>query len=58
MKTKFLLRHGRLSRKKPEYYCGLHKCGLTRSTMKKQCSRCRHFSELTETQRYTIEVRV
>ncbi len=35
--TKFLLLNGKLTGKKPKFYCALHKCGINGGCMKRRC---------------------
>lgn len=48
MATKYLLRGGRLTAKKPKLYCALHKCGLTRNTQKRACGKCKHCQAMND----------
>ena len=45
---KYLLLYGKLTSKKPKFYCAFHKCGINGSCKKQQCAVCRHFKPMTE----------
>lgn len=45
---KYLLLYGKLTSKKPKFYCAYHKCGINGSCKKKKCAVCRHFKPMTE----------
>ena len=46
--TRYLLLYGKLTSKKPKYYCACHKCGINGSCRKKKCEKCRHFLAMSE----------
>lgn len=45
---KYLLLYGKLTSKKPKYYCAYHKCGINGSCRKHKCAVCRHFRAMTD----------
>lgn len=45
---KYLLLYGKLTGKKPKFYCAYHKCGINGGCKKKKCAACRHFKAMTD----------
>ena len=54
---KYLLLYGKLSGKKPPWYCVHHKCGINKSVMKKKCAKCKHFKQMSPAFSEIIKVR-
>ena len=44
---KYLLLYGKLTGKKPPWYCEHHKCGINKSVMKKKCAKCKYFKQMS-----------
>ena len=51
--TRYCLLYGVLSAKKPEFYCDLHKVGVSRKCHKRKCYKCNHLKPMT---RYYAEM--
>ena len=45
--TRYCLLYGVLSAKKPEFYCDLHKVGVSRKCHKRKCYKCSHLKPMT-----------
>ena len=45
---KYLLLYGKLTSKKPKFYCAYHKCRINGGCKKKKCAVCRHFKSMTD----------
>ena len=43
---KYLLLYGKLTGKKPPWYCEFHKCGINKSVVKKRCNKCKYFRQM------------
>lgn len=53
---RYLLLYGKLTARKPPWYCEHHRCGINKSVIKKRCRKCRHFKQISPS--YTESIKV